>query len=54
MLYLTVDTNPNDNVRISTYQYGDRVFTNDAFIHSGSNKVALISFYISTRGQSML
>lgn len=26
---------------ISTYQYGDRVFTNDAFIHSGSNKVTL-------------
>lgn len=28
-------------MRINTYQYGDRVFTNDAFIHSGSNKVTL-------------
>ena len=28
-------------MRRITYQYGDRVFTNDAFIHSGSNKVTL-------------
>jgi hypothetical protein len=40
-LYLTVDTNLNDDVRINTYQYGDRVFTHDALILSGSNKVAL-------------
>jgi hypothetical protein len=40
-LYLTVDTNLNDDVRINTYQYGDRVFTHDALIHSGSNEVTL-------------
>jgi hypothetical protein len=40
-LYLTVDTNLNDDVRIITYQYGDRVFTHDAVIHSGSNEVTL-------------
>ncbi len=40
-LYLTVDTNLNDDVRINTYQYGDKVFTHDAVIHSGSNKVTL-------------
>ena len=40
-LYLTVDTNLNDDVRINTYQYGDRVFTHDAVIHSGSNEVTL-------------
>ena len=40
-LYLTVDTNLNDDVRINTYQYGDRVFIHDAVIHSGSNKVTL-------------
>ena len=40
-LYLTVDTNLNDDVRINTYQYGDRVFTHDAIIHSGSNEVTL-------------
>ncbi len=40
-LYLTVDTNLNDNVRIDTYQYGNRVFTHDAVIHSGSNEVTL-------------
>src|SRR5918996_6194891 len=40
-LYLTVDTNLNDDVIISTFQYGDRVFTHDAVIHSGSNKVTL-------------
>src|ERR687891_1811311 len=40
-LYLTVDTNLNDEVIISTYQYGDRVFTHDAVIHSGSNEVTL-------------
>ena len=33
-LYLTVDTNLNDEVIISTYQYGNRVFTHDAFIHT--------------------
>ena len=38
-LYLTVDTNLNDDVRINTYQQGDRVFTHDAVIHSGSNEV---------------
>ena len=40
-LYLTVDTNLNDDVRITTYQHGDRVFTHDAVIHSGSNEVTL-------------
>jgi hypothetical protein len=40
-LYLTVDTNLNDDVRINTYQYGDRVFTHDAVIHSGSNELTL-------------
>jgi hypothetical protein len=40
-LYLTVDTNLNDDVRINTYQHVDRVFTHDAVIHSGSNEVAL-------------
>jgi hypothetical protein len=40
-LYLTVDTNLNDDVKINTYQYGDRVFTHDAVIHSGSNEVTL-------------
>lgn len=40
-LYLTVDTNLNDDVRINTYQYGDRVFTHDTVIHSGSNEVTL-------------
>ena len=38
-LYLTVDTNLNDDVRLNTYQQGDRVFTYDAVIHSGSNEV---------------
>jgi hypothetical protein len=40
-LYLTVDTNLNDDVRINTYQHGDRVFTHDASIHSGFNEVTL-------------
>jgi hypothetical protein len=40
-LYLIVDTNLNYDVRINTYQYGDRVFTHDALIHSGSNEVTL-------------
>ena len=40
-LYLTVDTNLNDDVRINTYQNEDRVFTHDAVIHSGSNEVTL-------------
>jgi hypothetical protein len=40
-LYLTIDTNLNDDVKIDTYQHGDRVFTHDAVIHSGSNKVLL-------------
>jgi hypothetical protein len=40
-LYLTVDTNLNDDVRINTYVYGDRVFTHNAVIHSGSNEVTL-------------
>jgi hypothetical protein len=38
---LPVDTNLNDDVRINTYQHGDRVFTHDAVIHSGSNEVTL-------------
>ncbi len=40
-LYLTVDTNLNGDVIISTYQHGNRVFTHDAVIHSGSNEVTL-------------
>jgi hypothetical protein len=40
-LYLTVDTNLNDDVRINTYQHGDSVFTHDAVIRSGSNEVTL-------------
>ena len=31
-LYLTVDTKLNDDVRINTYQYEDKVFTHDASI----------------------
>lgn len=40
-LYLTVNTNLNDDVRINTYQYEDRVFMHGALIHSGSNEVLL-------------
>ena len=40
-LYLTVDTNLNDDFRINTYQHGDRVYTHDAVLHSGSNEVTL-------------
>ena len=40
-LYLTIDTNLNDDVRINIYQHGDRVFTHEAVIHSGSNEVTL-------------
>jgi hypothetical protein len=40
-LYLTVDTNLNDDVRVNTYQHGNRVFTHDAVIHSGSNELTL-------------
>jgi hypothetical protein len=40
-LYLTVDTNLNDDVIINTYQHRDRVFTHDTIIHSGSNEVTL-------------
>jgi hypothetical protein len=39
--YLTIDTNLNDDVMINTYQHGDRVFTHDAVIYSGSNEVTL-------------
>ena len=38
-LYLTVDTNLNNDVKLNKYQQGDRVFTYDAVIHSGSNEV---------------
>src|SRR5919106_4934670 len=40
-LYLAIETNLNDDVRINTYQYGDRVHTHNAVIHSGSNEVTL-------------
>src|ERR671918_1451802 len=40
-LYLTIETNLNDDVGINTYQYGDRVFTHDAVIHSGSSEITL-------------
>src|SRR5919106_6803531 len=40
-LYLTINTNLNDDVRIDTYQHGDRVFTHDAVIHSGSSEITL-------------
>ena len=40
-VYLTIETNLNDDVGINTYQHGDRVFTHDAVIHSGSNEVTL-------------
>ena len=40
-LYLTIDTNLNDDVRINTYQHGDRFFTHNSVIHSGSNEVTL-------------
>ena len=40
-LYLTVDTNLNDDVIINTYQHGNMVFTHYAVIHSGSNKITL-------------
>ena len=38
-LYLTVDTNLSNDVKLNKYQQGDRVFTHDAVIHSGSNEV---------------
>jgi hypothetical protein len=38
-LYLTIDTNLNDDVKIDTYQHGDRVFTHDAVIIPGSNEL---------------
>jgi hypothetical protein len=37
-------TKRNDNnniVGINTYQYGDRVYTHNAVIHSGSNEITL-------------
>jgi hypothetical protein len=40
-IYLTVDTNLIDDVRIDTCQHGDRVFIHDAIIHSGANEVTL-------------
>ena len=40
-LYLPVDTNLNEDVIISTYQHGNRVFTHDALVHSGSNEITL-------------
>ena len=40
-LYLTVDTNLNDDVMINTYQHGDKVFTHDTVIHSGLNEVTI-------------
>jgi hypothetical protein len=40
-LYLTVNTNLNDDVMINTYQHGDKVFTHDTVIHSGLNEVTL-------------
>ena len=36
-----MDTNLNDDVRINTYQHGDRVFTHEAVIHPGLNEVTL-------------
>jgi hypothetical protein len=40
-IYLTIDTNLNDDVRVNMYHHGDRVFTNEAVIRSGSNEVTL-------------
>lgn len=40
-LYLTIDTNLNDDVRINTYQYGDRVYTHDGFVNTGRNEITL-------------
>jgi hypothetical protein len=40
-IYLTVETNLNDDAKINTYQYGDRVFVHEAVLHSGSNEVIL-------------
>jgi hypothetical protein len=40
-IYLTIDTNLNDDVLINTYQHGDKVLTHDAIIHSGLNEVTL-------------
>ena len=41
LLYLIIDTNLNDGVRINTYQHGDIIFTHNAVIHSDLNEVAL-------------
>jgi hypothetical protein len=40
-LYLTIDTNLNDDVIINTYQYGDRVYTHDGFVNRGKNEITL-------------
>jgi hypothetical protein len=40
-IYLIVDTNLNDDAKINTYQYRERVFMHDAVIHPGSNEVTL-------------
>jgi hypothetical protein len=40
-LYLTIDTNLNDDVIINTYQYGDRVYTHDGFVNTGKNEITL-------------
>jgi hypothetical protein len=40
-LYLTADTNLNDDIRINTYQHGDRVYTHDGFVNSGRNEITL-------------
>jgi hypothetical protein len=40
-IYLTVETNLNDDVTIDTYQYGDRVYTHDGFVNTGRNEITL-------------
>ena len=38
-LYLTIDTNLNDDVIINTYQYGDGVYTHDGFVNKEKMKL---------------
>jgi len=40
-IYLTVESNLNDDVIINTYQYGDRVYTHDGFVNTGRNEITL-------------
>lgn len=41
-LYLTVDTNLNDDVRINTYQHGDSVFIKFALTSTGDENMCTL------------